>query len=265
MRSDFLWQNDRPVDAFSIEPSTDRRSSGFWLGDGIFESLLVEEGEIFARRRHMGRLYNALEKIGLNFEWLEERLESALTATLEYFGSKTGQVRVTVLSSGDLLLSAREHEIPQSAIRVLHYPFPKNPFSILAGIKTLSYGENTHALRYAYSRGFDDVLLTNTEGLISESALSNFLAFDGQNWWTPPLSSGCLPGVTRELLIENFSVRERDLHLDDLAEMSALAVTSSLRDIQEISQFEGHSYPALGVVDRLREEFQLFRRARKNP
>ncbi len=277
MKSSFLWQNGEVVTNFSISLPRDRKASGFWLGDGIFETILVENGAIFAKKRHQARLVAAAKKLAIKSSWLEvskdstmdsamdSAMDSGLDLAVKWLGGQTGQIRVSLLSSGDCLIASRTHEIPESALRVTLYPYPKNQDSILAGVKTLSYGENAHSLRYAQENGFDDVLFLNQRGEVSESALANLLLFDGSRWWTPPLSSGALPGVTRELLIAHFEVGERTLSQRDLVEMKAMALTSSLRDIQAISKFEEHSYLALNEVDRLRKDFQTWRRAKVDP
>ena len=273
MKSSFLWQNGEVVTNFSISLPRDRKASGFWLGDGIFETFLVENGAIFAKKRHQARLVAAAKKLAIKSSWLEvsrdstmdSAMDSGLDLAVKWLGGQTGQIRVSLLSSGDCLIASRTHEIPESALRVTLYPYPKNQDSILAGVKTLSYGENAHSLRYAQENGFDDVLFLNQRGEVSESALANLLLFDGSRWWTPPLSSGALPGVTRELLIAHFEVGERTLSKRDLVEMKAMALTSSLRDIQAISKFEEHSYLALNEVDRLRRDFQTWRRAKVDP
>lgn len=277
MKSSFLWQNGEVVTNFSISLPRDRKASGFWLGDGIFETFLVENGAVFAKRRHQARLVAAAKKLAIESSWLEvstdsamgsamgSAMDSGLDLAVKWLEGQTGQIRVSLLSSGDCLIASRTHEIPESALRVTLYPYPKNQDSILAGVKTLSYGENAHSLRYAQENGFDDVLFLNQRGEVSESALANLLLFDGSRWWTPPLSSGALPGVTRELLIAHFEVGERTLSQRDLVEMKAMALTSSLRDIQAISKFEEHSYLALNEVDRLRRDFQTWRRAKVDP
>ena len=277
MKSSFLWQNGEVVTNFLISLPRDRKASGFWLGDGIFETFLVENGAIFAKKRHQARLVAAAKKLAIKSSWLEVSKDSTMDLTMDltmdsgldlavkWLGGQTGQIRVSLLSSGDCLIASRTHEIPESALRVTLYPYPKNQDSILAGVKTLSYGENAHSLRYAQENGFDDVLFLNQRGEVSESALANLLLFDGSRWWTPPLSSGALPGVTRELLIAHFEVGERTLSQRDLVEMKAMALTSSLRDIQAISKFEEHSYLALNEVDRLRKDFQTWRRAKVDP
>ncbi|MGA1415421.1 MAG: aminotransferase class IV [Candidatus Nanopelagicaceae bacterium] len=270
MKSPFLWQNGEVVTNFSISLPRDRKASGFWLGDGIFETFLVENGAIFAKKRHQARLVAAAKKLAIKSSWLEVSRDSAMDSPMDsgldlavkWLGEQTGQIRVSLLSSGDCLIASRTHEIPESSLRVTLYPYPKNQDSILAGVKTLSYGENAHSLRYAQEKGFDDVLFLNQRGEVSESALANLLLFDGSRWWTPPLSSGALPGVTRELLIAHFEVGERTISQRDLVEMKAMALTSSLRDIQAISKFEEHSYLALNEVDRLRRDFQAWRRAK---
>ena len=261
--SEYLWQNGTPVGTITISTPSDRRSSGFWLGDGIFETMLVDDGAIFAQDRHLRRLDDARRALGLQIatDQLEEGLESAI----EWLSGRCGNLRITLLSSNDLIITAREHIIPSASLRLIDYPFPKNERSSIAALKTLSYGENALALRYAHEQGFDDVIFHNTKGEVMESALANLLLWDGSTWWTPSIESGCLPGVTRELLIQFFGVKECETRIDDLQGAKAVALTSSLRDIQSVSQFEDLSYQAPSEVDRLRTQFQEWRAKNRNP
>lgn len=259
--NDFLWQDGQEVDGFLIRPSSDRARSGFWLGDGVFESLLVFDGNVFAKKRHLARYEDALRRVGIE----SKDPLPALDAAIDWLDGRIGQVRITQLSSGELLVHAREHAMPEVAISLVLYPYPKNESSVLAGMKTISYGENTSALRFAKEHGRDDVVLINNRGEVSESALSNLLAWDGSEWFTPELGSGCLPGVTRELLVEFFGVKEKVMMPGDLEQMEALAITSSLRDVQAVSKFQDRSYSTLGEVDRLRTAFKSWRELNPNP
>jgi branched-chain amino acid aminotransferase len=264
---DFLWQNGEQVESLRIALPRDRTTSGFWLGDGLFETMLAEDGSIFALERHLQRFEAACKRLHLVVDQVQ--LEAGITSALEWIGDRSGQVRVTYLSSGDLLLSAREHLIPDSALKLIDFPYQRSDGSPLSGIKSISYGENAIALRYAMERGFDDVLILNTGGYLVESALANLLLWDGSTWWTPRLSSGCLPGVTRELLIEFFGIEEGDFRIDDLVQISSIALTSSLRDIQAVSIYQGSSGEertfALEPVDRLRAGFQDWRKKNLHP
>ena len=126
-------------------------------------------------------------------------------------------------------------------------------------------------LRYAKEQGLDDLLLLNSRDEIVESALANFIAFDGKKWVTPHLDSGALAGITRELLIEFFQLEPATLTLTDLAAMKEMALISSLRDIQAISYLEGisafeaSSYKTPSEVGKLNSNFQSWRRGNSNP
>jgi branched-subunit amino acid aminotransferase/4-amino-4-deoxychorismate lyase len=78
----------------------------------------------------------------------------------------------------------------------------------------------------------------NEKGEVVETALSNLLILTSTGWLTPSLSSGCLPGITRELLIKWFDVKEELITFDQLLTAKAVYVTSSLRLIQRVSKVE---------------------------
>lgn len=263
----FLWQNGTRVKELRLPLPADRTSSGFWLGDGLFETILVTNGEAFALDRHMRRLSHARARLLMQGELdgaeVDREVRSGIAQAVEWLAGATGQIRVSLLSSNDVLVTSKHHFIPDAPLSLTVYPHQRDEKSALAGIKSLSYGEHALALRYAKDRGFDDVIFFNSQGLASESALANLLLWDGDQWWTPSLASGCLPGVTRELLTEYFDVKEGDFTSTALAGMRALALTSSLRDVQRIAQLDGRSFTEEKEVARLRKEFQEWRA--KNP
>ena len=91
--------------------------------------------------------------------------------------------------------SSRPRRPPTSMI----VPWTRNEGGALAGLKTISYAENVRALAYVEERGADEAIFPNTQGNLCEATGSNvFLVLDGM-LFTPPLSAGCLNGVTRQL------------------------------------------------------------------
>ncbi len=75
----------------------------------------------------------------------------------------------------------------------------------------------------------DDVVLTSSRGEVTETTIANLaVRLDGR-WWTPPVSSGCLPGVERGRLVGAGRLHERRLTPADLAAAEELAVVNSLR------------------------------------
>ena len=84
----------------------------------------------------------------------------------------------------------------------------------MAGIKTTSYAENVVALAHARARGCTEAIFANTTGGLCEGTGTNvFVVVDGR-LVTPPLSSGCLAGVTRDLVLELTEAIEADLPMD---------------------------------------------------
>jgi branched-chain amino acid aminotransferase len=111
-------------------------------------------------------------------------------------------------------------------------------------LKTTSYAENVVALDSVKEQGADEAIFANTAGNLCEGTGSNiFVGIDGR-LVTPPLTSGCLAGITREILLEVVAVDERDLPLDALARADEAFLTSSTRDVQAISHVDGQALPA---------------------
>jgi branched-chain amino acid aminotransferase len=120
--------------------------------------------------------------------------------------------------------------------------FAASPF---AGTKVTSWAQNLTWYEEAHEEGFDEFILLNEEGEISECTSANIFVIQGDRVWTPPIqSSGCLPGVTRALLVEEIQVAglqigERDLTPSDLEDSDQIFITSSTRDLIPVLTIEG--------------------------
>jgi para-aminobenzoate synthetase/4-amino-4-deoxychorismate lyase len=75
----------------------------------------------------------------------------------------------------------------------------------------------------------DDVLLINDKGEVTESTVANVVVRLDGRWVTPPVESGCLPGVYRSVLLEEGRIHERVVTLDDLGRADAVALINSVR------------------------------------
>jgi branched-chain amino acid aminotransferase len=111
----------------------------------------------------------------------------------------------------------------------------RNENGALTGLKTTSYAENVKALHSARDVGCSEAVFLNTSGWLCEGTGTNIFFVIGGNLVTPDLSSGCLAGITRELVIEIADVEERELSLSEASGASEAFLTSSTRDISPIS------------------------------
>src|SRR6185295_19043717 len=98
----------------------------------------------------------------------------------------------------------------------------------------------------SHQQGLDEVVLLNERGEVSECTSANIFAVDadGGRVWTPPLSSGCLAGVTRAVLLEEvrvpgIAIEEKTLLLEDLTAASEIFVTSTTRELLPVASIEG--------------------------
>jgi len=141
--------------------------------------------------------------------------------------------------------------------KVITGPFVRNERSPLAGLKTVNFGDNVVAQRLAREVGADEALFANTRDELCEGTWSNvFVRIEGR-WITPPLDSGCLPGVTRALVIELFheighTVAESTLSITQLNRVESAFLTSSLREIQPVSAINGKGLDVASELDLLR-------------
>src|SRR6202030_1940844 len=109
-----------------------------------------------------------------------------------------------------------------------------------AGVKYLSWSENLTRYERAHEQGFDEVVLLNERGEVAECTSANIFVAKGDSVFTPPLSSGCLPGVTRALLLEEIdvpglSVSEKVILTADLESADEVFITSTTRDLMPVA------------------------------
>lgn len=229
---------------------------GLTVGDGAFESCKIVHGQAFALTRHLVRLNRSLEVLAL--PPIDEGLvRTAVAETLAAAGElPLGRLRITVTGGPGPLGSHRGEGSPTLVVAVspaspwpdrivaVTVPWTRNESSAVAGAKTTSYAENVVALRAAHQHGAHEALLANTRGVLCEGTGSNVLVAIGGRLLTPPLSSGCLAGITRELLLEwgreeGLPVAEEDLPLQALATADEVLLTSSTRDVQPVAVLDG--------------------------
>lgn len=232
---------------------------GITTGDGVFESVKVVDGVPFALSRHLARLAQSATGLGLP-KPDDADVRRAVQAVVDGEPMPYGVVRITYTAgpgplgssrgdSGPTLLviaCATEPKPPTAAAIVV--PWTRNERGALAGLKTTSYAENVRALAYAAEHGGSEALFTNTAGMLCEGTGSNIFCVFGDEIATPPLSAGCLAGVSRALVIEWCQVTERDISLDELAAAEEVFLTSTTRDVQALYRVDDRELTAPGPV-----------------
>jgi branched-chain amino acid aminotransferase len=252
---EFVWLNGEVV--CTSEARLSPFEHGFTVGNGVFETLAFREGAFVALKRHHDRLTHSCSAMGLQVPSLEV-FRDGLMEVMKANAMAEARLRFTV-SAGEGLpaTNAVEGRATMLAVAtplkpwpptesVVIVPWTRNANDPLAGIKSTSYGGNVRALAQAKARGAGEAIFTNTSGHLCEGTGSNvFLVRDGCVL-TPPLSSGCLAGVTRALVIESSEVIEQDIPIEWFEHADEAFLTSSTRDVHPIAAINGR---ALAVVN----------------
>jgi len=253
-----VWLNGRVVNPADAHIGVD--DHGLVVGGGGFETLKVVRGQAFALSRHIRRLSRTLSALAIP-EPDEVVLRRAVAEVIEASGLRSGRVRLTVTGGGGSLGSAAPTG-PASVIAVIGelgalarptaitVPWTRNESGALAGLKTTSYAENVRALRAAHQADAGEALFANSAGQLCEGTGTNVFVVIDDDIITPPLSGGCLPGVTRGLVLEIADVVERELPLEVLTTADEVFLTSSTRDVQGLIDVDGRSL-AVGAKTRM--------------
>ena len=174
--------------------------------------------------RHLARLADSAAFFGFRCD----RDATAALADAVAGRTTSARVRLALHRSGELEVEVRDL-LPAGPgpVRLVVDHEPVDPASPWLQHKTTR--RDPYRLRALRHPEADDVVLVNRRGELTETTVANLaVRLDGR-WWTPPTSSGCLPGVERGRLLDLGRLHERELHVDDLAAAEELAVLSSLR------------------------------------
>lgn len=251
----FLLHNGR------IEPAGEKILSagqvGLMAGWGVFSTLRVADGVLFAYERHWERMKRDAALLRIPFPDDANALHDDLLRLVEANEAWNATLRVYVIRNCggiwegpgierafDIVAYSTGLTQWGASVRLSVKPEARHSRCEFAGTKVNSWGWNLAWHEEAHTRGYDEVVLLNERGEVSECTSANIFAVHGSEVWTPPLDSGCLPGVTRALLLsdvraESIRVMERPLSLAGLESAGGVFITSTTRDVLPVSEIEG--------------------------
>lgn len=260
---------------------------GVTVGDGVYETICMREGQPFALTRHLLRLQYSAERLGLkdiDVHWIREGISQVVAARPQ----DIVRLRITVTSGTGPMGYARGEGMSSVVIvggpgvrprqcYAVRAPWKRNERSPLAGVKTTSTAENVVMAAFAREKGADEAIISNTHGHLCEGTSTNIFIERNGEVLTPPLASGCLPGITRGLVLEwgaraGLPVRvaapgELPMAvLDEVMRREAFAsVTSATRGMQPLSRLDGAELHPGPVLTRLATLFDQFASADPDP
>jgi branched-chain amino acid aminotransferase len=260
-----VWLNTALAEGKISLSAQDR---GLTLGDGVFETIAVNQGIALWRFEHIERMRQAASELGIPFP--EDAIENAIDALTHrakahhvlrlsltrgeggrgLAGSTTKPTLIGTLQPFDETLRFQTVSLMTSTVR-------RNLQSPSSRLKTLSYIDPVLAAREAASNGFDDALMLNTAQRVACCSIGNlFLDMDG-TLLTPSLAEGILPGIMRASVIRlakqaGVTVKEKQVKPADIARADGMFVTNSLRFIRAVTKCDAKRFsPRSKIIDRL--------------
>ncbi len=251
----FILHNDRIQEASSETLAAGQ--VGLLAGWGVFSTLRVAEGVLFAFERHWARIQRDAALFHVPLPEGPEVVRGRLLELVEANHAYDSTLRVAIVRNGggmwagpstgrssDLIALTADTKDWGRGVKLAVQTQARHAACEFAGAKILSWAMNLTWLENAQQRGFDEVILLNERGEVAECTSANIFIANGSQVWTPPLSSGCLPGVTREVLLNEIrvpgiEVREKSLLPADLATADEVFITSTTRDLLPVLEIEG--------------------------
>jgi len=256
---------------------------GFLYGDGVFEGIRAYDGVVFKLKEHIDRLYNSAHAIMLNIPLSKEEMIEAVLETLRRNNLRDAYIRLVVTRGvGDLGLDPRKCAKPSIIIitvpllRLYDEEKRKRGISMIVSwvrrdpvdatsheIKSLNYLNSILAKIEANNVGADEALFLDTNGYVCEATGENiFIVKDGK-LYTPPRSSGALPGITASVVKRiaaklGYEVIERNITVTELYSADEAFLTGTGAEIMPIREVnkrrigEGKMGP---ITERILEEF----------
>lgn len=229
---------------------------GLLAGWGVFSTLRVEDGVLFAWERHWARIARDAAAFHVPLPQDPEQVRRKLLALVEANHAPHCTLRIVIVrneggkwagpSNGrasDLIALTADTKEWGDGVKLSYVRQARHAACEFAGTKITSWAMNLTWLEKAQQRGFDEAILLNERGEVAECTSANIFIANGSEVWTPPLSSGCLPGITREVIlgevrVPGIKVIEKTVMPADLEAADEVFITSTTRDLLPVRQVE---------------------------
>lgn len=231
---------------------------GLLYGDGVFEGIRSYGGVIFKLKEHLDRLWESAHTLMLTVPMTKDQMRDAIVATLRKNRLRDGYIRVVVTRGvGDLGLDPRKcaratvfiiadkiklypESLYQKGLEIISVATTRTQSeAVNPQIKSLNYLNNILAKIEAVNSGYEEALLLNAQGYVSECTGENIFVLKDGALLTPPAHMGILRGITRAAAMEiganlGLQVREEVLTRHDIYNADEVFLTGTAAEIVPI-------------------------------
>lgn len=256
---------------------------GLLYGDGIFEGIRAYEGTVFKLDEHLDRLYRSAHAMLLEISLTKDEMKKAVLGTLKTNNLRNAYIRLVVTRGvGDLGLDPRKcfkptviiittrliqlhsNDKKKDGITAMVSWVKRDPVDATTHeIKSLNYLNSILAKIEANIAGVDEAICLDKRGFVSEGVAENIFMVRNGEIRTPPTTTGALPGITRDVVIElakklRYPMIERNITPNELFNADEVFFTGTAAEIIPVREINkrgiGTGKPG-PITQRLMEEF----------
>ena len=203
----------------------------------LFETMLIENKEIFLREYHLERLKQTAGYFLFIYD--ERKINNEILRLLNQIeGNKKYRLKLILNKWGNITFSLNDFPQTPSTVKILisdKKVLTSNKFQYFKTTNRKLYDEEYN---HYSSQGYFDVIYFNEFGNLAEGSISNIFIRKCNKLYTPPLDAGILPGVYRKYFIENNlpNVIEKNIRFEEVLNSDEIILTNSLRGKIKVDQ-----------------------------
>jgi branched-chain amino acid aminotransferase len=271
----FVLHNDRIREV--SEPGLSPGQVGLLSGWGVFSTLRVADGVLFGFERHWARIARDAAALRVPLPQNSENVRRRLLELVDANRAFNATLRLVIVRNGggmwagpsngrasDVIALTADSKDWGESVKLGYVKNARHAACEFSSAKVLSWAMNLTWVEAAQARGLDEVVLLNEHGEVAECTSANIFAATGGQVWTPPVSAGCLPGITREVLlgeihVPGIRIAEKTLTTAELEGADEVFITSTTRNLLPVDEIEGKKIGRTGDTRRaLADKFEEF-------
>ena len=257
-------------------PVITHENRSFRYGDGLFETMRMQQGKIVHMNFHFERLFDGMKILGVElpvFFSEEYFIDTVNELLLKNSISANAKIRLMVFRGDEGLFDIEnstnfiietfplsgEIELNRQGLIIDVFPDVRKSADCFSNIKSNNYLPSVMAARFAKKNNLDEAIILNAFGRVCESAIANIFIIKDEKIITPLLAEGCVAGTMRrwmmeKLLLRNLKIEEKSLSVEELLSADELFLTNSIQPVRWVKQFRDKTYGN----ERVKEVFQHF-------
>ena len=273
------WHNGKIVEREQAAPSI--ASHSLHLGVGVFDGIMAywngDRYYIHRLEAHLDRLRHGATKMGLQFSWSNADLRSGLLSLLEQIPATNYYIRPIVYRAGSYLNFSDQMPVDVTILAVTIARDVDKPLTChISKFERVSgraipitwkicgtYVNSYLSRRAALAHSFDDAILLDQKGRITEATAANIFFVQKDTVITPALNENIFPGITRSTLLDiafeaGIETIERDIFPEELETFESAFLAATMMELKPLSSIDNCQYDSSNhpIFRRFLQEFR---------